>query len=63
MSLLLASNHGQIIRVRPGLLRPWQPDPKVSLTGTVAVAETNLGFAGAAGSGGTQRAEWGKQRS
>ena len=46
MSLLLASNHGQIIRVRPGLLRPWQPDPKVSLTATVAVAETNLGFAG-----------------
>ena len=49
MSLLLVSNHSQIIRVRPGLLRPWQPDPKVSLTvASSLVAETNLGFAGQA---------------
>ena len=33
----------------PGLLRPWQPDPKVSLTvASSLVAETNLGFAGLA---------------
>ena len=48
-----ASNPSQITPAMslplPGLLRPWQPDPKVSLTvASSLVAETNLGFAGLA---------------